>query len=76
MSQTPCKRCSFPLPICWSHAGGDLAQPSSIHHCADRALTRYEHPPKGLLHPTDLPSADTQIKFCQRYAYHRARRPH
>ena len=60
MSQTPCKRCRFPLPIRWPRAGGDLAQPNDIHQCADRALTRSEHPPKGLLHPVDLPYLHTK----------------
>jgi hypothetical protein len=50
MSQTPCKRCGFPLPIRWPRAGGDLSRPNSIHQCADRALIRSEHPPNGVLH--------------------------
>jgi len=59
MSQVPCKRCRFPLPIRWPRADGDLTQPNAIHQCADRALTRSEHPPKGLLHPVDLPYLQT-----------------
>ncbi|MGY4289724.1 hypothetical protein ACVWXO_008990 [Bradyrhizobium sp. LM2.7] len=38
MSQTPCKRCDYLLPICWSRAGGDLAQPNGIRQRADRPL--------------------------------------
>ena len=66
MSQTPCKRCGFPLPTRWPRAGGDLAQPNGIHQCADRALMRAdralmrsEHPPDGLLLPADLPYLQT-----------------
>ena len=59
MSQTPCKRCGFPLPTRWPRAGGDLAQHNAIHQCADRALMRSEHPPDGLLHPADLPYLQT-----------------
>jgi hypothetical protein len=55
MSQTPCKRCGFPLPIRWPRADGNLAQPNGIHQCADRASIRSKHLPKGLLHPADLP---------------------
>jgi hypothetical protein len=76
MSQTACKRCGFPLPIRWRRAGGDLAQPNGIHQCADRASIRSQHPPKCLMQPADLPSAATQVKFCQHHAYHRARRSH
>jgi len=54
MSQTPCKRCCFPLPIRWPRAGGDLAQPNGIHQCAHRALMRSENPPKCLRHSPDL----------------------
>jgi hypothetical protein len=46
MSQTPCKRCGFPLPICWPHAGGDLSRPNHIYHCIDHTLMRSEHQPK------------------------------
>ena len=63
MSQTPCKRCHFPLPIRWPRASGDLAQPNGVHQCADRALTRSEHPPKGLLHPVDLPYLQTHRSY-------------
>ena len=59
MSQTPCKRSGFPLPIRWSRAGGNLAQPNGIHRCADRASIQSKHLPKGLLHPADLPYLQT-----------------
>ena len=59
MSQTPCKRCGFPLPIRWPRAGGNLAQPNGIHQRADRASIRSKHLPKGLLHPADLPYLQT-----------------
>jgi hypothetical protein len=54
MSQTSRKRCGFPVPMRWLHAGGDLSRPNSIHQCGDRALMRSEHPPKCLLHSADL----------------------
>jgi hypothetical protein len=76
MSQTACKRCGFLPPMRRLYAGGDLFRPNSIRQCADRALMHSEHPPKGLLHPPDLPSADTQLESCQRHVSHRARRPH
>jgi hypothetical protein len=59
MSQTPCKRCGFPLPIRWPRAGGNLAQPNGTHQCADRASIRSKHLPKGPLHPPDLPYLQT-----------------
>ena len=59
MSQTACDRCGFLPPTRRLHAGGDLPRPNSIHQCADRALMRSEHPPKGLLHPADLPYLQT-----------------
>ena len=59
MTKRSCERCCFPIPMHWPRAGGDLAQPNDIHQCADRALTRSEHPPKGLLHPVDLPYLQT-----------------
>jgi hypothetical protein len=59
MSQTPCKRCSFPLPIRWPRAGGDLAQSNGIHQCADHTLMRSEYPLIGLLHPAHLPYLQT-----------------
>ena len=59
MSQTPCKRCGFPLPTRWPRAGGDLAQPDSSHQCAHRALMRSKHPLIGLLHPAHLPYLQT-----------------
>jgi hypothetical protein len=57
MSQTPCKRCRFPLPTRWPRAGGNLAQPNGILQCADHASMRSEHSPKRLPHSADLPSA-------------------
>ena len=59
MSQTPCKRCGFPLPICWPRAGSNLAQPNAIHQAADRASIRSKHLPKGPPHPADLPRLQT-----------------
>jgi hypothetical protein len=59
MSQTPCKRCGFPLPTRWPRAGGDLFRSHSIHQCPDRALMRSEHLPMGLLHPAHLPYLQT-----------------
>ena len=47
MSQTPCKRCGFPVPMRWLRAGGDLFRPDSTHQCPDRALMPSEHPPIG-----------------------------
>jgi hypothetical protein len=54
MSQTFCERCSFPAPMRWLHAGGDLSQPNHIHQCTDHTLMRSEHQPKmpsGLARP-------------------------
>jgi hypothetical protein len=48
VSQTPCKQCSFLLPICWPHAGNDLAQPNGIGQRADRPFIRSERPLKLL----------------------------
>jgi hypothetical protein len=59
MSQTSGKRCGFPLPMRWLHAGGDLSRPNSIHRCADRALMRSKYPPKCLPHSADLPYVQT-----------------
>jgi hypothetical protein len=58
MSQTFCERYSFPAPIRWLHAGGDLAQPSGINQCAPRALVGSERPPKSL-HSAELPYVQT-----------------
>jgi hypothetical protein len=55
MSQTPCKRCGFPLPIRWPRAGGNLAQPNVPGSRVDTL----QHLPKGPLHPTDLPYLQT-----------------
>jgi hypothetical protein len=52
---TSCERRSFPASMRWLNAGGDLPRPNSIHQCTDRALTRFERPPKCLLHSADLP---------------------
>ena len=60
MSQTSWKRCGFPVPIRWLHAGGDLSRSNSIHQCVDRALTRSEHPSKCLLHSAHLPYMQTR----------------
>lgn len=60
MSQTSRKRCGFPGPMPWLHAGGNLAQPNGIHQCADRASMRSKHPPKCLLHSADLPYLQTR----------------
>jgi hypothetical protein len=60
MSQTSGKDCGLPGPMRWLHAGGDLSRPNSIHQCADRALRRFEHPPKRLLHSADLPYVQTR----------------
>ena len=55
MSQTLCKRCGFPIPMRWLHAGGDLSRSNSTHQCVDRPFTRSEHPSKCLLHTAHLP---------------------
>ena len=60
MSQTFCERYSFPAPMRWLHAGGDLAQPSGINQCAHRALVGSERPPKSLLHSPELPYLQTR----------------
>ena len=60
MSQTFCERCSFPGPIRWLHAGGDLSRPSRVHQRAHRALVRSERPPKSLMHSTKLPYLQTR----------------
>jgi hypothetical protein len=54
MTNTACKPCSFPGPMCRLHAGSDLAQPNDIHQCADHALMHSEQPPRCLLHAPDL----------------------
>src|ERR1700755_2397016 len=59
MSQTSCERSGFPVPMRWLRAGGDLAQPNSIHQGTDRASIHAKHLPKGLLHPADLPYLQT-----------------
>jgi hypothetical protein len=60
MTKTSCERSSFPGPMRWLHAAGDLAQPSGIHQCAHRALLRSERPPKSLMHSTELPYVQTR----------------
>jgi hypothetical protein len=59
MTNTACKPCSFPGPMCRLHAGSDLAQPNGIQQCADRALSRSKQPPKCLLRSADLLSVQT-----------------
>jgi hypothetical protein len=59
MSQTPCERCGFPVPIRWLHAGADLSRPNHIHQSADRLLIRSEPTPKCLLHAPDLACVQT-----------------
>jgi hypothetical protein len=46
MSQSPCERRGFPVPMRWLRAGGDLSRPNHIHQSADRPLMRSERPPK------------------------------
>ena len=60
MSQTSGKRCSFPVPMRWRHAGDDRSRSNSIHQCGDRALIRSKHPPKCLLLSADLPYVQTR----------------
>jgi hypothetical protein len=60
MSQTSCERCGFPGPMRRLHAGGDLSRPHSIHQCTDRTSIHSEHPPKCLVHSTDLPYVQTR----------------
>ncbi len=59
MSQTSCRRCSFPVPMRWLRAGGDLSRPNHIHQSAVRPLMRSERAPKCLLHSPDLACAQT-----------------
>ena len=59
MSQIFCRRCGFPVPMRWLHAGGDLSRPNHIHQPADRPLTRSERPPKCLLRSPNLTSVQT-----------------
>jgi hypothetical protein len=59
MSQTSCRRCGFPVPMRWLHAGGDLSRPNHIHQSAERPLMRSERPPKYLLHSPDLACVQT-----------------
>ena len=69
MIRTSCERRSFPTSMRWLHAGGDLPRPNSIPQRTDRALMRFEHPPKSLLYPADPPSVQTTtVKSCQRHA--------
>jgi len=69
MIKTSCERRSFPASMRWLHAGGDLPRPNSTPQHTDRALTRFERPPKCLLHPADLPYVQTtRVKSCQRHA--------
>jgi hypothetical protein len=60
MTNTVCKPCSFPGPMCRLRAGSDLAQPNGIHQSADRAVMRSEQPPKSLLRSADLLSVQTR----------------
>jgi hypothetical protein len=60
MTKTSCERYSFPGPMRWLRAGGDLSQPNGIHQCADRASMRSEQPPKCLLRSADLLSVQTR----------------
>ena len=59
MSQTTCKRCGFPVPLRWLHAGGNLSPPHSIHQCAQRASVRSKRSPKRPLHSPELPYLQT-----------------
>ena len=59
MTKTACECCSFPGPMRWLNAGGDLPRPNCIHRGADRALMRSERPPKCLLHSPDLTGVQT-----------------
>jgi len=77
MSQTFCERCSFPAPMRWLHAGGDLSQPNHIYQCTDHTLMRSEHQPKmpsGLARPRVC--ADLQLASSWRPVHHRHRRRH
>jgi hypothetical protein len=64
MSQTFCRRCGFPVPMRWLHAGGDLSRANYLHQPADRPLIRPERPPKWLLHSPNL--ACVQTSRCRR----------
>ncbi|MGY4623255.1 hypothetical protein ACVWY3_006766 [Bradyrhizobium sp. USDA 4486] len=54
MTNTACKPCSFPGPICRLHAGSALAQPNGIQQCPDPALMHSEQPPRCPLHAPNL----------------------
>jgi hypothetical protein len=60
MTNTACKPCSFPGPVCRLHAGSDPAQPNGIRQCADRALMCSEQLPKCLLRSANLLSVQTR----------------
>jgi hypothetical protein len=74
MSQSPCRRCGFPVPMRWIRAGGDLSRPNHTHQSADRPLMRSERAPKCLLHSPDLACADIEVASCWHAAHHRDRR--
>ena len=59
MTKLPYGRRSFPAPMRWLNAGGDLPRPNSVDQCPDHTLMRSEHPPKGLLYSADLPYLQT-----------------
>jgi hypothetical protein len=74
MSQSPCRRCGFPVPMRWIRAGGDLSRPNHTHQSADRPLMLSERAPKCLLHSPDLACADIEVASCWHAAHHRDRR--
>ena len=76
MSQTSGRRCGFPVPMRWLHAGGDLSRPNHIHQSADRSLMRSADAemPTALSRPRVR--ADIEVASCWRAAHHRHRRQH
>jgi hypothetical protein len=55
MRPTSSKRCGFPIPMHWLHAGGDLGRPSHVDQCADCLLTRPKRPANCPLHWVTIP---------------------
>jgi hypothetical protein len=59
MSQTPCDRSHFLVPMRWPNTGGDLSRPNHSNHRAVRPLIPSEPLSKCPRHSPDLPCALT-----------------
>jgi hypothetical protein len=76
MSQTSGRRCGFPVPMRWLHAGGDLSRGNYIHQPADRSLMRSAEAEMATALSQPRVRADIEVPSCWRAVHHRDRRQH